>query len=207
MAWKEGWLAFVTAPKRVQPESLSRTALNALGGKALSDYNRSRREWHANLGPIRTPSFAAVQEDLWDIVDSNLQDGDKAKGAVALDAFPGLGKTTAVNDFGKKFHLREVEENGDRTEDGNERWPVRRIGLKGTTGTKSLYKAMLSFYGHPGISSGNADAFAERVHGAPSTAKPKSSSSMKSIFCVGETAPEWRSATASNTSRTTSRSL
>ncbi len=163
LAWKEGWLAFVTAPKRVQPESLSRTALNALGGKALSDYNRSRREWHANLGPIRTPSFAAVQEDLWDIVDSNLQDGDKAKGAVALDAFPGLGKTTAVNDFGKKFHLREVEENGDRTEDGNERWPVCRIGLKGTTGTKSLYKAMLSFYGHPGISSGNADAFAERV--------------------------------------------
>lgn len=163
LAWKEGWLAFVTAPKRVQPECLSRTALNALGGKALSDYNRSRREWHANLGPIRTPSFAAVQEDLWDIVDSNLQDGDKAKGAVALDAFPGLGKTTAVNDFGKKFHLREVEENGDRTEDGNERWPVCRIGLKGTTGTKSLYKAMLSFYGHPGISSGNADAFAERV--------------------------------------------
>jgi hypothetical protein len=163
LAWKEGWLAFVTAPKRVQPEGLSRNALKSLGGSALGDYNKSRREWNANLGPIRTPSFSSVQEDLWDIVDSNLQDGDKAKGAVALDAFPGLGKTTAVNDFGKKFHLREVEENGDFTEYGNERWPVCRIGLKDNTGTKSLYKAMLSFYGHPGISSGSADAFAERV--------------------------------------------
>ncbi len=165
LAWKEGWLAFVTAPKRPQPESLSRKALTALSGEARNGYDKSRREWHANLGPIRTPQFASVQEDLWDIVDSNLQDGDKAKGAVALDAFPGLGKTTAVLDFAKKFHLREVGDNGDRTVDGNERWPVCRIGLKGTTGTKSLYKAMLSFYGHPGISSGNADAFAERVLG------------------------------------------
>ena len=163
LAWKEGWLAFVTAPKRVQPDGLSRNTLTALSGEARSGYNKSRREWHANLGPIRTPAFASVQEDLWDIVDSNLQDGDKAKGAVALDAFPGLGKTTAVLDFAKKFHLREVEENGERTQDGNERWPVCRIGLKGTTGTKSLYRAMLSFYGHPGISSGNTESFAERA--------------------------------------------
>lgn len=163
LAWKEGWLAFVTAPKRIQPDSLTRKALKALSVEARTAYNKSRRDWHANLGPIRTPSFASVQEDLWDIIDSNQQDGDKAKGAVALDAFPGLGKTTAVNDFAKKFHLREVEENGERTDEGNERWPVCRIGLRGATGTKSLYKAMLSFYGHPGLSSGNADDFAERV--------------------------------------------
>lgn len=163
LAWKEGWLQYVTAPKRVQPESLSRKALKALNDEARTDYDKARRVWHANLGPIRTPQLASVQEDLWDIVDSNLQDGDKAKGAVALDAFPGLGKTTAVLDFAKKFHLREVKESGERTDDGNERWPVCRIGLKGTTGTKSLYKAMLSFYGNPGLSSGNTDEFAERT--------------------------------------------
>jgi hypothetical protein len=163
LAWKEGWLAFVTAPKRARPHSLTRKALKALSVEARTAYDKSRRDWHANLGPIRTPSFASVQEDLWDIGDSNQQDGDKAKGAVALDAYPGLGKTTAVNDFAKKFHLREVEENGERTQEGNERWPVCRIGLRGATGTKSLYKAMLSFYGHPGISSGNTDDFAERV--------------------------------------------
>lgn len=163
LAWKEGWLAFVLAPRRIQPDIASRKDLQALGEAARREYDRIRRQWHANLGPIRTPQLSSVQEDLWDIVDSNLQDGDKAKGAVALDAFPGLGKTTAVLDFAKKYHLREVEENGARTQDGNERWPVCRIGLKGATGTKSLYKAMLSFYGHPGISSGNTDAFAERV--------------------------------------------
>ena len=84
----------------------------ALGEDAYEDYNRQRREWHANLGPIRTPQLADLHEDLWDIVDSNLQDGDKAKGAVAIDAFPGLGKTTAVLDFAKKFHRRECKEQG-----------------------------------------------------------------------------------------------
>ena len=163
LAWKEGWLAFVTAPQRTQPDTLTRKALTTLSVEARTAYNKSRRDWHANLGPIRTPAFAAVQEDLWDIVDSNLQDGDKAKGAVALDAFPGLGKTTAVNDFAKKFHLREVEENGERTDEGNERWPVCRIGLTGAMTTKSLYRAVLAFYAHPGRSRGSTDEFAERV--------------------------------------------
>ena len=47
------------------------------------------------------PQLAALHEDLWDIVDSNAQDGDKAKGAVAIDAFPGLGKTTSVLAFAR----------------------------------------------------------------------------------------------------------
>ena len=45
-------------------------------------------------GAAQDPQLVALHEDLWDILDSNLQDGDKAKSAVAIDAFPGLGKTT-----------------------------------------------------------------------------------------------------------------
>jgi hypothetical protein len=93
LARKEGWRRFVEAPARAQPEALDPTQLHALGEKARAEYERRRRVWHANLGPIKTPQLAALHEDLWDIVDSNVQDGDKAKGAVAIDAFPGLGKT------------------------------------------------------------------------------------------------------------------
>jgi type II secretory pathway pseudopilin PulG len=95
LARKEGWQQFVDATRRQTPERLSRKQIRALGDRARMEYERARRMWHANLNPIRTPQLAKLHEDLWDIVDSNAQDGDKPKGAVAIDAFPGLGKTTA----------------------------------------------------------------------------------------------------------------
>jgi len=163
LARKEGWQRFVDTPARTPPEPLSRRKLEALSEDALDDYNLRRREWHANLGPIKTPQLAALHEDLWDIVDSNLQDGDKAKGAVAIDAFPGLGKTTSVLDFAKKYHRREIKEHGATTAEGNERWPVCRVGLTGNTGMVEFNRAMLSFFAHPGVSRGNAAHFAHRA--------------------------------------------
>ena len=104
---KEGWLRFVNTSARITPEPLTRRELEQLGDEAFDDYNRQRREWHANLGPINTPQMAALHEDLWDIVDSNVQDGDKAKGAVAIDAFPGLGKTTTGCDADPRQRARD----------------------------------------------------------------------------------------------------
>lgn len=88
--------------------------------------------------PVKTPQLVYLHGDLWDIVDSNQQDGDKAKGAVAVDAFPGLGKTTAVLAFAREFHRREIAEHGAFTAQGHERWPVCRVGLTGNTGMKDL---------------------------------------------------------------------
>jgi hypothetical protein len=147
---KEDFQAFVEAPRRVQPERLNRAELEALEERARAAYDLRRRQWHANLGPIRTPQLATLHEDLWDIIDSNQQDGDKAKGAVAIDAFPGLGKTTAVLAFAREFHRREVAEHGALTAQGHERWPVCRVGLTCNTGMKDLNRAMLEFFGHPG---------------------------------------------------------
>ena len=163
LARKEGWQRFVDTAARIPPEPLTRTQLDALGERAVEDYNRQRREWHANLGPIKTPQLAALHEDLWDIVDSNAQDGDKAKGAVAIDAFPGLGKTTSVLAFAKQFHRREIREQGTATGAGHERWPVCRVGLTGNTGMVEFNRAMLAFFAHPGMSRGNAAHFAHRA--------------------------------------------
>jgi hypothetical protein len=65
LARKEGWQRFVNTPARIPPESLTRPELEALSEDAFDDYNRQRREWHANLGPIKTPQLAALHEDLW----------------------------------------------------------------------------------------------------------------------------------------------
>jgi hypothetical protein len=163
LARKEGWRRMVQAPPRAAPEPLSGKQMRALEPAALAAYNRQRREWHANLGPIRTPQLAALHEALWDIVDSNLHDGDKAKGAVAVDAFPGLGKTTAVLAFAKQFHVREIAEHGEDTDEGHERWPVCRVGLTGNTGLKDFNRAMLEFFGHPGALRGTSAQFAHRA--------------------------------------------
>ncbi|WP_226887124.1 ATP-binding protein [Nocardia brasiliensis] len=163
LARKEGWRSFVDTPDRVPPEPLTRRAMKALGEDAFEDYNRQRRIWHANLGPIKTPQLAELHEDLWDIVDSNLQHGDKAKGAVAIDAFPGLGKTTSVLAFAREYHRREIRGAGSKTLAGHERWPVCRVGLTGNTGMRDFNRAMLSFFAHPGDSRGTAAQFADRA--------------------------------------------
>ena len=163
LARKEGWAAFVNAVPRQRPESLTRSAIRALGDAAANGYNLRRREWHANLGPLKTPQLAALHEDLWDILDSNLQDGDKAKGAVAIDSAAGLGKTTAALAFGKDFHLREVAERGPRTAEGDERWPVCRVGLTGNTTMKDFNLAMLEFFAHPGVTRGTAAQYIRRA--------------------------------------------
>jgi hypothetical protein len=163
LARKEGWRQFVDAARRQSPERLSRRQIRALGDRARMDYERARRVWHANLGPIRTPQLAKLHEDLWDIVDSNAQDGDKTKGAVAIDAFPGLGKTTAVLAFAREFHRREISEGGEYTAAGHERLPVCRVGLTGNTGMKDFNRALLEFFGHPGTKSGTTAQFAHRA--------------------------------------------
>lgn len=160
---KEGWRRFVETPTRVQPDVLTRRKLRGLSEEVGRHYNRLRREWHANLGPIKTPQLAAMHEDLWDIIDSNAQDGDKAKGAVAVDAFPGLGKTTSVLAFARKYHQREISELGPLTDSGHERWPVCRVGLTGNTGMKEFNRAMLEFFAHPGSRRGTASDYSRRA--------------------------------------------
>ncbi|GAA0972163.1 AAA family ATPase [Acrocarpospora macrocephala] len=160
---KEGFKRLVEAPARQRPEQLARRQLNNLGEPALAEYNKRRRKHHANLGPIQTPQMAALHEDLWDIFDSNDQDGDKVKGGVAIDAFPGLGKTTAVLAFAKKLHRREIEEKGEYTEPGDERWPVCRVGLTSNTSMRDFNRAILEFYGHPGRIRGTAADFGFRA--------------------------------------------
>jgi AAA domain len=160
---KEDFLLFAETPPRAQPEQLTLRQVKALTEQAKADRARRLRVWHANLGPFETPQLTDLHEDLWDIIDSNAQDGDKVKGAIAIDAYAGLGKTTAVMAFARKYHLREIAEKGRFTPDGHERLPVCRVGLTGNTGMKDLNRALLEFYGHPGRNRGTSAQMAYRA--------------------------------------------
>jgi hypothetical protein len=99
---------------------------------------------------------------MWEIVDSNRQDTGHAKGAIALDAYPGLGKTPIADSFGFAYHRALLARNGPTTDDGDERIPVCHIGLTSNTTMRTLSMMICDFYGHP-ASTGSAAAFGKRA--------------------------------------------
>jgi hypothetical protein len=100
---KEGWAAFVQAPPRVQPEWLTHRRIRALSKEPAAEYNERRSAWRANLGPLNTPQLAALNEDLWDIVDSNAHDAHKAKAQSRSTAIPDLANPSPPPTSRKTF--------------------------------------------------------------------------------------------------------
>jgi AAA domain len=160
---KEGWFEMVDAPTREQPPAKTIKQLAAMTDDERLRYNELRAVWHANLGPIETPQLLQVHEDLWEIVDSNRQDGDRVKGAASIDAHPGLGKTTIAVAFGREFHHRQIELYGQDSTSGDQRIPVAYLSLTGTTTMWTLNSMLCRFYAHPGAESGNATQLAGRA--------------------------------------------
>jgi len=85
------------------------------------------------------------------------------KGAAVLDAYPGLGKTTAAVTFGRSFHRRQIDLYGTTTPVGHERTPVVYLGLTANTTMRSLNAMLCRFYAHPGAERGNALQLANRA--------------------------------------------
>ncbi len=160
---KEDWAKVVHAEPRIQPNRLNIKQLESLTPAAKHDYDKRRRDWHANMGVLRTPQLCAIHENLSDILDSNIQDGDRTKGAVAIEGAAGLGKSTAVEQFAKEFHLRELADKGPMTDEGHERWPVCRVTLSGHPTMRDLNLSLLHYFAHPGTRRGNAAEFARRA--------------------------------------------
>lgn len=160
---KEGFRAVVESPPRQQPPTLTMRELDGLDPGQRRVYNRQRSIWHANFRTIKTPQLLELNEDVADIVESNQHDGDKAKGAIGIEAPAGVGKTSALLDFAGQFHRETIDEYGSFTEAGDERWPVCRVGMTGNTGLRDFNRAMLAFYNHPGTRSGTAADFANRA--------------------------------------------
>ncbi|MFF7098127.1 ATP-binding protein [Streptomyces rubradiris] len=156
-----GWLQEVNGPDRIRPEQHTRAQLADLSPRALLIYNDNRAVWHANIGPIDTPQLLDLHTELHEIVESNRQDGDKTKPAALLDAYPGLGKSTAVRAYGRKLFREKITLRGETTPSGDRRVPVIYIALSVNTQIRGLNAAICRFYGLP--VTGDADTLAERA--------------------------------------------
>src|SRR5438270_245190 len=91
------------------------------------------------------PQLAALHDSLDMIVQSNRHDGGRIRGVAAIDALPGLGKTTIAETFGRAFHRAEIRRCGPVTSAGHERIPVLRVALTAGTTLKSLNEKICRF--------------------------------------------------------------
>ncbi|HEV2343920.1 MAG TPA: hypothetical protein VGS97_07495 [Actinocrinis sp.] len=146
---KEGWRQYVDDPPRERPHRLTRKEIAGLGEQARQEYHELRAEWHANLPIVRTPQLDATHGTLDEIVSSNRHDGERVRRVAAIDALPGLGKSTIANSFARAFDREQIRRHGSLTNDGNERIPVVWVGLSANTTLRSLNQRICEFYGHP----------------------------------------------------------
>lgn len=149
MADKIGWDAFVNAGPREPLTLLTRHEMNALSEDALEDYNAARAVWHANPAAVRTTQVATAFSIIEQVMAGNHRDGDRLRGAVAIDSESGLGKTTIATRYGRDFSRRTFRRYGRTTATGAQRLPVAFVPLPGETTLKGLNKQILKFYRHP----------------------------------------------------------
>lgn len=157
LSTKQGWLTSVNAPERAQPENLSRTQIAALSQEANDEYRELQAVWNANIGPIHTPQYLRAHKHLWNILNTNREDGDQPRLPAAIDAYPGLGKSTIANAFGRAYHRQQIQLYGEFTEEGHERIPVVRIQLTDETTRRDLNSMFCRFFNLPGYDRGNAN--------------------------------------------------
>lgn len=161
---KDGFAAFAEAAEYPRPPELAMTEIREMTQKAADGHNQWRRGYLANLRPIKTDQAKTLVADLADVFEAGLdQPNWEAKGMAAVDAFPGLGKTTVGLSFAKKVHNDLIRENGRFTAAGHERWPVIRVGMRGDTRVKDFNWALLEFFAHAGRHSGTANSFLARA--------------------------------------------
>ena len=105
---REGWRRFVDEPPRTRPVRRSRQQLDETGEQDKADYDETRHDWHANLPIVKTTEYQRVYRAIHRIIDSSRQDSDRLAPCPALDALPGLGKSTILNNFARDLDRRRM---------------------------------------------------------------------------------------------------
>jgi AAA domain len=154
---KRGWRQYAESPRRQPPDALSRAGQADLSPQARAEYDEERAVWHANIGPIYTPQMLDIHQDLWNILASNREDGDKARFPAAIDASPGVGKSTIAKAFGRDYHRKQLELYGEQTAEGHEHIPVVHIQLTDETTRRDFNSMLCRFFNLPGCDRGNAN--------------------------------------------------
>jgi hypothetical protein len=163
LSLREGWFAACDARDRTQPAVKTKTQLARMTAAQRTRYDDERAVWHANLPTIRTPQMKAVHDELEEILAVNRQDGDRVRTSAAIEAVPGVGKTTVAAAFGRQFHREQLKSYGPQTASGEQRVPVVHITLSAKTTTRIFSGMVCRFFAHPGANRSTGTQLMERA--------------------------------------------
>jgi hypothetical protein len=165
LATKEGWAL------HVQRRPVARPAVPALrewerwSEDERRRFDRLRRAYHADFGPILTPTLTGLVEDLVDRALSNMDTRSGARPGAVIDGPANLGKTTILAHFGRRYERLLRREHGDDMQEAgyNEWHPVVYHSLTPNTTFKSLCEDIAYFYSAPVPRSVTTDALLRTV--------------------------------------------
>ena len=115
---KEGWRRFVDHQPD-PPVLLEASALAALSGPGRAGYDDARRDYHADLPLVNTPTIRQVVNTARLLVQLNRHQVSARRGVIVSGA-SGTGKTTALTQLGRT-HERHTRR---RHPDDRHRLPV-----------------------------------------------------------------------------------
>ncbi|MDP9352236.1 MAG: TniB family NTP-binding protein [Chloroflexota bacterium] len=165
LATKEGWALHVQRRPIDRPDVPAVKEWERIPEDERRRFDRMRRAYHADFGPILTPTLTGLVEDLIDRALSNMDTRSGARPGAVMDGPANLGKTTILAHFGRRYERLLRREHGDDMQQaGYSEWhPVVYHSLTPNTSFKSLCEDITFFYGAPVPRSANTDALLRTV--------------------------------------------
>ena len=110
-ATKEGWREFVEFVAQ-RPLSITLAEYDAMDSSERALFNIARERYMTLGARVATPSLRQVAVAIRHAITDN-RSPDASKAGVIISGRPGLGKTTAVQEFGRAFERARRQRAGD----------------------------------------------------------------------------------------------
>ena len=145
-----GWRKFVHTPVPTKPALPSMTEWESWSEAERMRYNRTRYVYHGGFAPIATPDLQDFHNQMLLQLRNNLDSGDGACPGGLLDGLGTLGKTTILNQLGKRFE-QEFNSTFPAEDPGQQHLviPVAIVTMTSAATPKDLSLSLARFYDVP----------------------------------------------------------
>ena len=145
-----GWRKFVHTPVPARPALPSMAEWESWSEAERMRYNRTRHVYHGGFAPIATPDLQDFHNQMLLQLRNNLDGGDGACPGGLLDGLGTLGKTTILNQLGKRFEL-EFNATFPAEDPGQQHLviPVAIVTMTSAATPKDLSISLARFYDIP----------------------------------------------------------
>lgn len=145
------WQRFVQAQPPRKPSLITRAELNAMSPAAKDRYDRARRIYHMQFGPLESLMMEKIHKEVGSLAVDNLRALHGARPGAIIDGEGTLGKTTILLQLGRKYELRMQKEYQLIAEEFefDAFIPVVYTYVPSSTTPKKMLTSLVEFYGVP----------------------------------------------------------